>query len=205
MRPPQGGGGSGGSSLRASARASSRASPSATSISSAQSEPMSRQVPRPSSTGSIAAKVPPALVNKLGIAIGKRTYKTSREILTSARWLRAYNVGARPQRLLWASTGTKDPKASDILYVKGLASPFTVNTMPENTLLAFGDHGEVGGILPVDGGDCDLVLAEFTKAGIDLGALANQLQEEGAKSFVKSWNELMSVIASKSDTLKKAV
>ena len=152
----------------------------------------------------VANKVPAELLNKLGIAIGKRTYKTSRELLTSARWLRAYNVGARPQRLLWASTGTKDPKASDILYVKGLASPFTVNTMPENTLLAFGDHGEVGDILPVDGGDCDLVLAEFTKAGIDLGALANQLQEEGAKSFVKSWNELMSVIASKSDTLKKA-
>ena len=152
----------------------------------------------------VVNKVPAELANKLGIAIGKKTYKKSREILTSARWLKAYNVGARPQRLLWASTGTKDPKASDIMYIKGLASPFTVNTMPENTLLAFGDHGEVGDILPVDGGDCELVLAEFTKAGIDLGALANQLQEEGAKSFVKSWNELMSVIASKSETLKKA-
>ncbi len=152
----------------------------------------------------VAAKVPPALVNKLGIAIGKRTYKAYRGLLSSPQWQGSYNVGARPQRLLWASTGTKDPKASDILYVKGLASPLTVNTMPENTLLAFGDHGETGDLLPADGGDCEAVLAEFTKAGIDLDALAAQLQDEGAKSFVKSWNELMSVIASKSETLKKA-
>jgi transaldolase len=154
--------------------------------------------------GAVAGKVPANLANKLGLAIGRQVYKKSREILTSPQWLRTYNVGARPQRLLWASTGTKDPKASDILYIKGLASAFTVNTMPENTLLAFGDHGEVGDLLPVDGGDCESVLAEFTKAGIDLDALANQLQEDGAKSFVKSWNDLMSVIASKSETLKKA-
>src|SRR5262249_16920284 len=147
----------------------------------------------------VASKVPANLVNKLGLAIGQQVYKKSREILTSPQWLRTYNSGARPQRLLWASTGTKDPKASDILYIKGLASPFTVNTMPENTLLAFGDHGEVGDILPVDGGNCESVLAEFTKAGVNLDALAAQLQDEGAKSFVKSWNDLMSVIASKSE------
>ncbi len=152
----------------------------------------------------VVGKVPPALQNKLGIAIAKRTYKAGRQILASPDWLKTYHMGARPQRLLWASTGTKDPKASDILYIKGLASPYTVNTMPENTLLAFGDHGEVGDALPADGGDCETVLAEFTKAGIDLDALAAQLQDEGAKSFVKSWNELMSVIASKSETLKKA-
>jgi transaldolase len=151
-----------------------------------------------------AGKVPDALKDQLGIAIAKRTFKAYRDILNSPRWMRAYNAGARPQRLLWASTGTKDPKASDILYVKALAAPFTVNTMPEGTLKAFADHGEVGEIMPVDGGDCEEILARFAKAGIDPDALAAKLQDEGAKSFVKSWNDLMGVIASKCAVLEKA-
>ena len=126
-------------------------------------------------------------------------------MLASPRWQRVFNAGARPQRLLWASTGTKDPKASDVLYIKALAAPFTVNTMPEGTLKALADHGELGTILPADGGDCEEVLAQFAKAGIDVDALAAQLQDEGAKSFVKSWNELMAVITSKSAALKEAV
>ena len=142
--------------------------------------------------------MPEALRNQLGIAISKRAYKAYRELLASPRWQRAFNAGARPQRLLWASTGTKDPKASDMLYIEALASPFTVNTMPEATLKAFADHGEVGAILPADGGDCEEVLAQFAQAGIDVDALAAQLQDEGAKSFVQSWNELMAVIAAKS-------
>src|SRR5262245_10794233 len=150
----------------------------------------------------VAGKVPATLQNKLGIAIAQRTYKAARELLTSPRWQRAYNAGARPQRLLWASTGTKDPKASDVLYVKALAAPFTVNTMPEATLKALADHGELGTIMAANGGDCEEVLAQFAKAGVNVDALAAQLQDEGAKSFVKSWNELMSVIASKSATLK---
>src|SRR5580692_9021292 len=153
----------------------------------------------------VKGKVPPELTNCLGIAIAERTYKACRELLGSPRWQRVYNAGARPQRLLWASTGTKDPKASDILYVKALAAPFTVNTMPENTLKALAEHTELGTILPADGGDCEEVLAKFAKAGIDAESLAAQLQDEGAKSFVKSWNELMTVIASKSAVLKKAV
>jgi transaldolase len=152
----------------------------------------------------VAGKVPPELHDKLGIAIAKRTYKACRHLLASPRWQRVYNAGARPQRLLWASTGTKDPKASDILYVKALAAPFTVNTMPEGTLKALADHGELGPILPTDGGDCEEVLARFAKAGIDVDALAAQLQDEGAKAFVKSWNDLLQVIASKSEALKKA-
>ena len=150
-------------------------------------------------------KVPESLRDELGIAIAKRTYKAYRSLLDSSRWQRVFNAGARPQRLLWASTGTKDPKASDVLYVKALAAPFTVNTMPDATLRALADHGELATILPADGGDCEEVLAEFAKAGIDVNALAAQLQEEGTKSFVKSWNELLDVIASKSSTLKKAV
>jgi len=152
----------------------------------------------------VVGKVPDQLLNRLGIAIAKRTFKAYRDLLNSDRWQRAYNFGARPQRLLWASTGTKDPKASDILYVKALAAPFTVNTMPEATLNAFGDHGEVGDALRADGGDAEEVLAQFAKAGIDVGALAAQLQDEGAKSFVKSWDELMGVIEMKSAALKKA-
>ena len=152
----------------------------------------------------VAAKVPATLQNQLGIGVGKQAFKAYRAFLDSARWQRAMNFGARPQRLLFASTGTKDPKASDILYIKALAAPFTVNTMPENTLKAFGDHGETSGVLAADGGDAETVLTQFTKAGIDIPALATQLQEEGAKAFVKSWDELLGVIETKSDALKKA-
>jgi transaldolase len=146
-------------------------------------------------------KLPDALRDQLGIAIAKRTYKAYRSLLGSPRWQRAYNAGARPQRLLWASTGTKDPKASDILYIKALAAPFTVNTMPEGTLKALAQHTDLGPMLPADGGDCEEVLGRFAKSGIDVDRLAAQLQDEGAKSFVKSWNDLMSVIASKSAAL----
>jgi transaldolase len=149
-------------------------------------------------------KVPDSLRNQLGIAIAKRTYQAYRSMLSSQRWQRAYNLGARPQRLLWASTGTKDPKASDILYIKALAAPFTVNTMPEGTLNALADHGEIGATLPADGGDCEEVLTQFAKAGTNIYTLAAQLQDDGAKSFVTSWNDLMSVIAAKSAVLKKA-
>ena len=149
-------------------------------------------------------KVPDSLRGKLGIAIAQRTYKAYREFLASARSERTFNFGARSQRLLWASTGTKDPKASDVVYIKSLVAPFTVNTMPEATLKALADHGEVGAILPTDGGDSEEVLKQFAKAGIDINALAAQLQDEGAKSFVKSWDELMGVIASKSAQLKQA-
>jgi transaldolase len=152
----------------------------------------------------VARQVPSNLRNQLGIAIAKRTYKAARALLTSPRWHRIYNAGARPQRLLWASTGTKDPLASDVLYVKALAAPFTVNTMPEGTLKALAEHRELGTIIPPDGGDCEEVLAQFAQAGIDLDALANQLQDEGAKSFVNSWNELMEVINSKRATLRRA-
>jgi transaldolase len=149
-------------------------------------------------------KIPHALRGRLGIAIAKRTYKAYRALLDSPRWQRVFNAGARPQRLLWASTGTKDPEASDVLYVKALAAPFTINTMPEQTLKALADHGALGDILPADGGDCEEVLAEFAKAGIDIDALATRLQDDGAASFVKSWDELMAVIASKSAALEKA-
>jgi transaldolase len=152
----------------------------------------------------VAGKVPAALTNQLGIAIANRTYKAARDLLGSPRWQRSYNAGARPQRLLWASTGTKDPKASDVLYIKALAAPFTVNTMPEGTLKALADHGELSEIMSADGGDCEAVLAQFGKAAIDVDALAAKLQDEGAKSFVNSWNELMGVIASKSALLQKA-
>jgi transaldolase len=149
-------------------------------------------------------QAPEGLRNQLGIAVAKRTYKAYRGLLASPRWQRVFNVGARPQRLLWASTGTKDPQASDTLYVKALAAPLTVNTMPEATLKALADHGSIGGILSADGGDSDEVLAKFASAGIDVAALAKRLQDEGAKSFVDSWRELMNVIASKSAVLGKA-
>jgi transaldolase len=152
----------------------------------------------------VTGKVPDALRDKLGIAIANRTYKAARDLLGSPRWQRSYNAGARPQRLLWASTGTKDPKSSDVLYIKALAAPFTVNTMPEGTLRALADHGELSEIMSADGGDCEAVLAQFGKAGIDVDALAAKLQDEGAKSFVNSWNELMGVISSKSALLQKA-
>jgi transaldolase len=151
----------------------------------------------------VASTAPDVLRNRLGIAVAMRTYQAYRSLLDSPRWQRVYNAGAWPQRLLWASTGTKDPKASDILYVKALAAPFTVNTMPEATLKALAEHTDLGSILPGDGGDCEEVLARFAKAGIDIDALAAQLQDEGARSFVKSWNELMEVIESKSAAIGK--
>ena len=152
----------------------------------------------------VQSKVPEQLRNQLGIAIAKRTYKAARALLGSPHWERVYNLGARPQRLLWASTGTKDPKASDILYIKSLAAPFTVNTMPEGTLKALAAHTELGELLPEDGGNSEEVLAQFASAGIDVDALAEQLQNEGARSFVTSWNELLAVISSKSALLKHA-
>jgi transaldolase len=147
--------------------------------------------------------VPDALRDQLGIAIANRTYKAYRTLLESPRWQRLYNAGARPQRLLWASTGTKDPKASDILYVQALAAPFTVNTMPEGTLTALADHTSLGPALHADGGNCEEMLGRFAKAGIDVAALAVQLQDEGAKSFVKSWTDLMGVIQSKCADIHK--
>ena len=152
----------------------------------------------------VASKVPAALVNRLGIAIAQRAYKAYRELLASPRQQRAMNAGARPQRLLLASTGTKDPGASDILYVKALAAPFTVNTIPEATLKAFAEHGEIGEPMPSDGGDCEATLSEFARAGVDVDTLAARLQKEGAEAFVRSWQELMAVIESKSATLATA-
>jgi transaldolase len=152
----------------------------------------------------VAGKVPAALANRLGIAIGRRTYKAYRDLLATDRWLRAFNAGARPQRLLMASTGTKDPQASDVLYVEALAAPLTINTMPEATLKAFAAHGEVGQVIPADGGDCERVLGEFAQAGIDVDALGTRLQEEGAAAFVDSWNDLMGVLAAKGEALRKA-
>ena len=151
----------------------------------------------------VAGKVPADLTNQLGIAIAGRTYAAYHELLGTPRWQRIQNSGARPQRLLWASTGTKDPHASDVLYIKSLAAPYTVNTMPEATLNALADHGEIGAILAADGGDCEAVLARFAKAGVDVGALAAKLQSDGARSFVQSWEELMGVIAAKSESLRK--
>jgi transaldolase len=152
----------------------------------------------------VMGKVPEDLRDRLGIAVAQQTYKTYRALLDSPRWQRLYNAGARPQRLLWASTGTKDPKASDVLYIKSLAAPFTVNTMPEGTLKALADHGDVGPTLSAHGSSGDEMLARFAKAGIDVPALAARLQDEGAQSFVKSWQELLEVIASKSEAIKKA-
>jgi transaldolase len=149
----------------------------------------------------VAGKVPKPLANRLGIAMSQRTFKAYAELLASPRWQRIANHGGRPQRLLWASTGTKDPSVLDVLYVKALAAPFTVNTMPEGTLNAFANHGEIGPGLAAEGGDCEQVIAQFVEAGVDVDALAIQLQEEGAKAFVNSWNELMAVIADKSAAL----
>lgn len=152
----------------------------------------------------VKGKTPRELSHKLGIAVAMRTYKAARESLSSPRWHRIYNAGAHPQRLLWASTGTKDPTVSDALYVKALAAPFTVNTMPEATLKALANRKALGSILPADGGDCENVLLRFANAGIEVDSLAAQLQDEGAKAFVKSWNELMSVIDSTAVLLEKA-
>ncbi len=149
----------------------------------------------------VSDEVPDDLRNRLGLAVGFRAYRAYRELLDSQRMQRLMNEGARPQRLLWASTGTKDPDASDVLYIKGFASPFTVNTMPEQTLHAFADHGEVGELVPPDGGDAEQLLAQFGEAGIDVDALAERLQEEGKVAFVKSWEDLMGSIESKRGAL----
>ena len=149
-------------------------------------------------------KVPDALRNRLGIAIAMRTYQAYRDLLVSPRWRKLAASGARPQRLLWASTGTKDPAAPDVLYVEALAAPDTINTMPEKTLLAFADHGKVKDAMRFDGGNAEAVLAGFTRAGINDEALAADLQREGTAAFARSWNDLMSRIASKSDVLTKA-
>ena len=150
----------------------------------------------------VAGKVPESLHNQLGIAVAARTYAASSALLTSPRYRRIYDLGGCPQRLLFASTGTKDPKASDILYVEALAAPLTVNTMPEATLKALATYTDLGGLLPTDGGNSDDVIQEFTAAGVDVDALAARLQDEGAKAFVKSWEELMGVIASKGSALR---
>jgi transaldolase len=146
--------------------------------------------------------VPDGLRDKLGIAVAKQAYCAYRDLLESDRWQRLESLGARPQRLLFASTSTKDPRAPDTMYITGLAAPNTVNTMPDETLLAFADHGVVGSILTSDGGDCEKVLGEYASAGIDPHALARQLQTEGAKSFVKSWQDLLASIEAKSKALK---
>jgi transaldolase len=149
-------------------------------------------------------RVPAELANKLGIAIATQTYAAYRALLDSNRWERLANEGARPQRLLWASTGTKDPTAPDTLYVEALAAPFTVNTMPEPTLLAFADHGTLDGLLPAHGGDADETIAAFAAAGIEIDALALELQLKGARSFDESWQALMQCIANKSRALTAA-
>jgi transaldolase len=152
----------------------------------------------------VADEVPQELRNRLGIAVAKQAYRAYRELLDSERWLRLANQGVRPQRLLFASTGTKDPEASDVLYVEGLAAPFTINTTPDKTLLAFADHGKVGEPLPADGGDAEEVLAEFESAGVDVSELAARLQREGAEAFDASWNELLQSIEEKSRELAAA-
>ncbi len=146
-------------------------------------------------------RVPQPLRDRLGIAIAQRTYKAYRELSDSPRWLRLLNEGAQPQRLLWASTGTKDPAASDVLYIEALAAPFTINTIPDATLKAFAEHGKVNRLLPPDGGDCEDVLQQFQHAGIDVDALADQLQHEGAEAFDKSFNDLMECVQSKCESL----
>ncbi len=149
-----------------------------------------------------ASALPEPLRNRLGIAIGGRCYAAYRKLLNSNRWRDLAGAGAQAQRLLWASTGTKDPKANPSLYVEALAAPDTVNTMPEKTLLAFSENGRIGATIPDDGGDCEAILAEFAKVGVDADALAHTLQKEGAESFVKSWQELMELIVVKSAALK---
>jgi transaldolase len=152
----------------------------------------------------VMGKVPKELQNRLGIAIAKRTYRAYRDLLALPRWRKAARAGAPPQRLLWASTGTKDPKAADVLYIKALAAPNTINTIPEKTLLAFADHGALGDLLPSDGGDAESVIAAFAQAGIDDQQLATDLQREGAEAFAESWKDLLDCIGSKSATLKAA-
>jgi transaldolase len=145
----------------------------------------------------VANKVSAQLRDQLGIAVAKRTYAAASAFLSSSRSRRVYNFGARPQRLLWASTGVKNPAASPLLYAKALAAPFTINTMPEETLKAVAAQGDFGEFLSTDGDDSEKVLTQFANEGVDVDALSSQLQDEGAKSFVNSWNDLMKVVASK--------
>jgi transaldolase len=152
----------------------------------------------------VSDKVPAELRNRLGIAIGERTYRAYRQLLASPRWRKLAAAGARPQRLLWASTGTKDPKAPDTLYIEALAAPDTIDTIPEKTLRAFAEHGELKGVMAEDGGDAEAVLTRFKQAGIDVDALAQELQRDGAQAFVKSWQELLQRIADKSEALVAA-
>jgi transaldolase len=152
----------------------------------------------------VMGKAPKELQDRLGIAIAGRTYKAYRELLASARWQKAARAGAQPQRLLWASTGTKNPAAPDVLYVEALAAPDTINTIPDKTLLAFADHGSTGNLMPDDGGDAEEVIAKFAEAGIGDDQLAADLQREGAESFVKAWHDLLDCIASKGAALKAA-
>ncbi len=153
----------------------------------------------------VSGEVPESLRGRLGIAIAGRTYRAYRELLESPRVRELIAAGGRPQRLLWASTGTKDPAASDVLYIEALAAPDTINTMPEATLLAFADHGQIRGVMPGDATDAEAALEAFARAGVDVMALATRLQQEGAESFVKSWNALLGRIAAKRDALAAAV
>ncbi len=150
----------------------------------------------------VKQEVAPPFHNRLGIAIAMRTYKAYRDLLASPRWLKLAKAGAQPQRMLWASTGTKDPAAPDTLYVEALAAPDTINTIPEKTLQAFSDHGKVGAALPVDGGSAEAVLEEFRREGVDDDALAARLQREGADAFATSWHALLSRIEEKRKALK---
>jgi transaldolase len=152
----------------------------------------------------VLGKTPESLRAQLGIAIAKNTYEGYRALLDSERWQKLEGAGARPQRLLFASTGTKDPQASDILYIQNLIAPNTINTMPEDTLKAFGDHGQIAADLPIDSTEDDKIMAEFRAAGIDLDKLAADLQKQAAEAFVESWNELLGVVANKVTALKKA-
>jgi transaldolase len=146
----------------------------------------------------VKEEISPAYHNRLGIAIAMRTHKSYRDLLASARWQKLAQAGTHPQRLLWASTGTKDPQAPDTLYIDALAAPDTINTMPDKTLLAYADHGKVGATMPVDGGYAEAVLEEFRREGVDDDALAAQLQREGTESFSTSWWALLSRIKEKS-------
>lgn len=152
----------------------------------------------------VAGQVPEAMHNRLGIAIGQRCYRAYGELRRSPRWQRLVAAGVRPQRLLWASTGTKDPRASDTLYVEALAAPDTINTIPDKTILAFADHGRLRGTMAEDGGDCEQVIASFNEAGIDDAVLAEGLQRDGAAAFVRSWGQLLERLAAKGATVARA-
>ena len=152
----------------------------------------------------VAGRLPPERVNTLGLAVGRQSYQAYRDLLASDRFQRLANFGALPQRLLFASTGTKDPQASDTLYVSGLAAPHTINTMPEQTLLAFADHGLAAGVISAGGGTAEETLFAVARAGVDVAAVGQKLQADGAESFVKSWKELLDVIAKKSQAVSLA-